>query len=122
MTTMKVSTMTSCEPHVGEVWLTYLHFTDHPDIGKVRPVVIVEVSDNELVVLKITSKAPHPERRDVIVSDLVSAGLRQPSSIWITPPFVLQRSDLLRDAPIGILSPEDWQAVDRALVDAELSI
>ena len=111
--------MTSCDPHVGEVWLTYLHFTDHPELGKVRPVVIVEVSGNELVALKITSTSPRPEHGDVSVKDLQCAGLRLPSSIWVKPPFILRKDELLRNAPIGTLSIEDRRAVDEALTQAE---
>lgn len=49
------------------------------------------------------------------MTDLERAGLRLPSSIWLTPSFVLRKNELLRDFPIGRLSPEDMRAVDDGL-------
>lgn len=107
--------MTSCEPLPGDVWLAYLRFADHPDVGKVRPVVVVDVSGTEVLVLKVTSKSPRPESGDVRVTDIACAGLRLPSVIWLSPAFVLEKGELLRDAPIGRLSRGDMAVVDEGL-------
>ena len=50
--------MTSREPFVGDIWLAYVEFSDHPGVGKVRPVVVVDVRQDACVVLaaKVTSK------------------------------------------------------------------
>lgn len=37
------STMSSCEPRPGEIWLAYVDFLDHPGMGKVRPVFVIDV-------------------------------------------------------------------------------
>lgn len=29
--------MTSCEPAPGGIWLAYVEYADHPEVGKVRP-------------------------------------------------------------------------------------
>lgn len=52
--------MTWSNVRPGQIWLTYLHFLDHPDIGKVRPVLILDVDRDQAtaVALKITSKPP----------------------------------------------------------------
>lgn len=42
--------MTSCEPAVGDVWLAYVEFSDHPGVGKVRPVVVIDVMDEGLAI------------------------------------------------------------------------
>ncbi len=111
--------MTSCDPFPGDVWLTYLRFADHPETGKVRPVVVVDVEGDDILALKVTSKSPRPESGDLRVADIGRAGLRLPSSIWLSPSFVLKRQELLRDLPIGRLSPEDMKAVNWGLSSIE---
>lgn len=58
MMTMRAYTMTSSSPKPGDVWFTYHRFIDKPDIGKVRPIVVVDVDGDEVLALKITSKSP----------------------------------------------------------------
>ena len=41
--------MTSRDPEVGDIWLAYVEFSDRPGIGKVRPVVVVDVLVDGLV-------------------------------------------------------------------------
>lgn len=50
--------MTLCNPRVGDIWLAHVEFADYPGIGKVRPVVVVDVREDACVVLaaKATSK------------------------------------------------------------------
>ena len=50
--------MTSCEPAVGDVWLAYVEFSDHPGVGKVRPVVVIDVMDEGLLRL-VWQRIPH---------------------------------------------------------------
>ena len=35
-----MSTLSRARP--GEVWLAYVRFANHPDVGKVHPVVIID--------------------------------------------------------------------------------
>ena len=103
--------MTSSNPKIGDVWLTYLRFTDHPEIGKVRPVVVVDIVDDSVVALKITSKMLLDNENCLVVSDLVSAGLRTSSCIRLAPPFLIPVEKLLREKPIGVLSQGDMRAL-----------
>ncbi|MBQ9001888.1 MAG: hypothetical protein IJ087_08555 [Eggerthellaceae bacterium] len=50
--------MTSSRPEAGDIWLAYVEFSDHPGVGKVRPVVILDVFDDTCVAVaaKVTSK------------------------------------------------------------------
>ena len=50
--------MTLCNPHIGDIWLAYVEFADYPEVGKVRPVIVVDVREDACVVLaaKVTSK------------------------------------------------------------------
>ena len=45
----------SAKPAPWEVWLAYLRFADHPEAGKVRPVVIVDDMAAAIVVAKVTT-------------------------------------------------------------------
>ena len=50
--------MTSRSLNAGEIWLAYVEFADHPGLGKVRPVVILDVRAKSCAVVaaKVTSK------------------------------------------------------------------
>ncbi|NGM17526.1 hypothetical protein GMI70_05875 [Eggerthellaceae bacterium zg-893] len=115
------STMTlSKRVELGSVWLTYLHYSDLPDLGKVRPVLIVEVfEDATAVVLKITSKAGSGPRASLAVEDWASCGLRKPSYIRVDEVFRLSIDDLLRDEPLGSVGPAFLEEVRRALKGME---
>lgn len=41
-----------------EVWLAHVRFADHPDVGKVRPVVIIDEEITAIVVAKVTTAEP----------------------------------------------------------------
>ena len=107
--------MTSSEPSPGDIWLTYLRFIDHPDIGKVRPIVVADVREDEVLALKVTSKSPRPSSGDLQLAHWPEEGLRAPSAVWLEPSFILKKNELLRDAPIGRLHPEDWGVIQTAL-------
>ena len=55
--------MTTSELHLYEVWLMWVEFTDHPSVGKVRPVVITDLESDGLagIVVKITSNTNYRE-------------------------------------------------------------
>ena len=55
--------MTLCNPRIGDIWLAYVEFADYPGIGKVRPVVVVDVREDACVVL--AAKATSKDRRAV---------------------------------------------------------
>lgn len=55
--------MTLCNPRIGDIWLAYVEFADYPGIGKVRPVVVVDVHEDACVVL--AAKATPKDRRAV---------------------------------------------------------
>ena len=101
----------------GEIWLAYLHFSDRPDIGKVRPVLIVGVQEDAplAVVLKVTSKNPEDGRRSVPLAGWESCGLRKPSYVRVDQIFELTPESLLGKAPLGTLEPADFSAVLHAL-------
>lgn len=50
--------MPSRDPKPGEIWLAYVEFLDHPGIGKVRPVFVIDVESEMCIAIaaKVTSK------------------------------------------------------------------
>ena len=48
----------SAKPAPWEVWLASLRFADHPEVGKVRPVVIIDNKTAAIVVAKVTTADP----------------------------------------------------------------
>lgn len=110
--------MTSREPAPGEVWLAYVYFEDHPDVGKVRPVVIVEVRGAAAVAVaaKVTSKDVRARGALAVdIADWRACGLRRPSWVRLDQRFELPLSDVLRDEPLGRLPEEEFGKAARAI-------
>ena len=83
----------SAKPAPWEVWLAYLRFADHPETGKVRPVVIVDDMAAAIVVAKVTTADPQERYKYCELADWEREGLLKPSRV--------QASPLFRLAPIG---------------------
>lgn len=98
--------MTSCDPHPGEIWLAYLYFADQPEIGKVRPTLIVALAedDNAVVAAKITTSPTWSGSEYIEIEEWKEYGLRKPSFIQLNPLFEIEKQRLLRDKPLGKLS------------------
>ena len=109
--------MTSREPAPGDIWLAYVEFADHPGVGKVRPVVVVEVHVDACVVLaaKVTSKDLRADGSGncIPIIDWETCGLRKPSYIRLDQRLELAFERLLRDEPIGKLSGAYMDIVSR---------
>lgn len=104
---MMGSMMTSCRPSVGDIWLAYVEFADHPGIGKVRPVVVIDVQMSACVVVaakvtsRISSQGGSEERIPIV--DWEACGLRKPSYVRLDQKLELAFENLLNDAPLGSL-------------------
>ncbi len=113
-------TMTSCKPHVGDIWLAYVEFIDHPGVGKVRPVLVIDVHDDACVALaaKITSKdlAARGEGKCIPIPNWADHGLRKPSYVRVDQRLELAYENLLREAPIGRVSDTFLDSVVDAIV------
>lgn len=111
--------MTSRKPSVGEIWLAYVEFSDHPGVGKVRPVVVVDVQDDMCVVIaaKVTSKDLRADGSGLCIPiiDWEICGLRKPSYIRLDQKLELAFEKLLRDEPIGVLPSYYINIVTNAL-------
>ena len=99
--------MTSCKPAIGDIWLAYVEFSDHPGVGKVRPVVVIGIRDDSCIVIaaKVTSKDLRLDGSGncIPIIDWDVYGLHKPSFIRLDQKFELAFESLLRDEPIGRL-------------------
>lgn len=111
--------MTSSRPNPGEIWLAWVEFSDHPGVGKVRPVVVVDVEECICVVVaaKVTSKNLEADGSGecIPILDWKTCGLRKPSYIRLDQRLELPIEKLLRDAPIGALSQAYMAIIASAL-------
>lgn len=109
--------MTSRSPVAGDIWLAYVEFSDHPGVGKVRPVVIVNVYEDVCVALvaKVTSKDLRSDGsgKCIPIIDWSECGLRKPSYIRLDQKFEIAFEKLLRDKPIGRLSEAYMEIVSK---------
>lgn len=109
-------TMTLSEPRIGDIWLAYVAFADHPHTGKVRPVVILdETGRASVITAKVTSAGNYDQSGYLEIPRWEACGLRKPSWVQLNPLFEVNREKLLRDAPIGRLDRETLGLLAKAL-------
>ena len=113
----------SAKPAPWEVWLAYLRFADHPETGKVRPVVIVDDKAAAIVAAKITTADPQERYTHCELADREREGLLKPSRVQVSPLFQLAQSDLINGEPLGMLTERDRRASAVALMpkDGEMA-
>lgn len=106
-------------PAAGEVWLAYLRFSDRPDIGKVRPVLVLQSEGDARAVraicLKVTSRTADDGRCDVAVKKWEKCGLRKPSFVRIDQIFELDCESFLNDRKLGDMDEDEFESILRAL-------
>lgn len=106
------------DPGPWEVWLAYVRFADHPDVGKVRPVVIIGEEITAIVVAKVTTAEPHECFSYCDLADWQLEGLLRPSRAQVVPLFRVTRADVLRDEPLGSLTERDRVTLQTTLDSA----
>ena len=109
--------MTSPSPSPGELWLAYLHFSDMPELGKVRPVLVLAVGEGRAVAAKVTSKDVGASLGAPAwpVPGWEALGLRRPSFVRLDQRFEIPFGDLLRGEPLGALPPGLFSEVSALL-------
>lgn len=112
--------MTSCEPHVGDIWLAYVEFADRPG-GKVRPALVVSLHDEKdrIIAAKITASANWAESEYIAIPHWEEYGLRKPSYVQLSPLFAIKKSQLLREEPLGRLPQSLWRVAFNAFYAKE---
>ena len=109
----------SAKPQPWEVWLAYLRIADHPETGKVRPIVVIDDTAAAIVVAKVTTAEPQERFSYCELADWEREGLLKPSRVQVAPLFQLSPSDLLNGEPLGILTKRDRRALSLALMPEE---
>lgn len=111
--------MPSREPRPGEIWLAYVEFLDHPGIGKVRPVLVIDVRKETCIAIaaKVTSKDLREDGsgKCIPIIDWNECGLLKPSYLRLDQKLEVAFENLLRDEPLGVLPPAYLELVASAL-------
>lgn len=110
-----MTTSSTSVPQPWEIWLAYVRFADHPDAGKVRPVVIIDNEIAAVVVAKVTTAQPWPQFTYCELEDWKEEGLVRASRVQTTPLFRIASEDLLNGEPLGTLSSGDKKRLNQAL-------
>lgn len=112
-------TTSSDTPAAGEVWLAYLRFSNRPDVGKVRPVLVLRGAGNtcaaRAICLKITSRTADDGRCNTAVKEWEKCGLRKPSLVRIDQIFELDRESFLGNRKLGDMGGEEFESILGAL-------
>jgi mRNA interferase MazF len=87
----------------GELWVAEIIFTDG-SASKKRPVLILWVDGNDVVVAAVTSSQPR-SKTDVVLADWQESGLRVASTVRLSRLDCLERSLLIKK--LGSLSEGD---------------
>jgi mRNA interferase MazF len=91
----------------GELWIAEITFTDG-SASKKRPVLILWIDGNDVVVAAVTSSKPRTQT-DVALIDWATCGLRVASTVRLSRLDCLERSLLIKK--LGELSEIDAKAL-----------
>ncbi len=91
----------------GELWIAEITFTDG-SASKKRPILILWIDGDDLVVAAVTSSKPRTQT-DVVLIDWESCGLRIASTVRLSRLDCLERSLLIKK--LGELSASDAKAL-----------
>ena len=105
-------------PKEQEVWLAWVAFDDLPGEGKYRPVIVIHVDDEAILVLSVpvTSTAPRNcDEYDIEIFEWEKVPLEHKSTARISMTKLLQLKDF--EKKIGVLSDDDWENVTNLVMD-----
>jgi mRNA interferase MazF len=103
----------------GEVWTANLNPSRGAEIGKIRPVLIIQADELTeavtpmVVVLPLTTHV-YPEFRLWRVTVAARDRLREACQIVVDQPRALDRTRL-SEGPLTVLTPAEFAAVERSL-------
>ncbi len=106
----------------GEIWLGRLNPARGAEIGKTRPVLIVqenaltESGNRTVIVLPLTTQL-RPEYEPIHVTIPARGGLRDTSQVMTDSPRTLDRERLLT-GPLARVSADEMRAVEKGLLAA----
>jgi hypothetical protein len=89
------------------IYLAKVHFSDKPEIYKVRPVVVLEEQHPIVLVLKVTSKIDQTKFSAYYLDNWINYGLNVPSSVIVSFAYQIKMNDIFCDKLLGILNETD---------------
>ena len=96
-----------------DVWLAEVNFEDAPDVGKIRPVLVV--GHQEIFVLSYTMTGTQ-RNQDYKVQNLESAGLSKPTYIRVNKKNKSVSAKYIKQ--LGVLDPIDIDSFVARLKDS----
>lgn len=103
----------------GEIWVANLNPNRGAEVGKVRPVLVLQADPlidsplSTVVVLPLTSQI-RPEAAPLRVSVPARDGLRQPSQVMVDQPRTVDK-ERFGDGPLTLLRDDELSRVERSL-------
>lgn len=99
-----------------EVWSAWVGYEYQPERGKYRPVLVIDVKEEEALVMSVpfTSTLPRDEY-DIEVFDWKKISLEHASTARISKTIVIPVSDFRRK--LGEVSLEDWENIISLLME-----
>lgn len=94
-----------------EVWQAYFPYKDNSGRAKFRPVIVLDVDDNEAVVLSVmvTSHKPRNDEYDIEIYDWEDVPLEHVSTARVAKNELIPKDDF--NKKIGRLSDDDWDNI-----------
>ena len=101
---------------VRDVWFAWVRYEESPTQGKNRPVLVIDVSDKEALVLAVPFTSTHPrDEYDIEVFDWSDIPLDHLSTARVSKVLKIPISDFERK--IGRISDDDWDNITNLLMD-----
>lgn len=103
----------------GEIWVGNLNPNRGAEVGKIRPVLIVQADfltvqgEPTIIVLPLTTQV-RPEKEPLHITIKARDRLLQTCQVVVEQPRTLDRKRLV-DGPLTVLVPEELLAVERTL-------
>lgn len=109
------------EVELFQIRTARFYYEDMPGKSKRRPVVVLEIRDDEALVLmaKVTSREPRPDcPGEVRLIDWESEGLDRPSTVRCSKVAIVSVADLEEEPLVGKLSSVDAVRVAAGYLEA----
>ena len=89
------------------IYLAKVHFSDKPEVFKVRPVVVLDEKNSIVLVLKVTSKINQTRFAAYYLDNWINYGLNVPSSVIVSFAYQVNTGDVFKNRFLGTLNEID---------------
>ncbi|MDR2108596.1 MAG: hypothetical protein LBP28_03935 [Coriobacteriales bacterium] len=99
------------------IYLAKIYFADKPEVFKVRPVLVIDMVNQLVLALKMSSRVRQVRVPSYILADWQHYGLNVPTAVLLSPLLALPGHDLYSERLLGVLNDQDIQSVLSGLAD-----